>query len=484
LNLAGLEYNHINTQIDAQNARINITNIDIANQQKIIDNAQEVNAFLKNKYTNDELYSYLETTTRTAMYQTYTLAYDLAKKAELAFRYERRTTPAQNNVNFVTFGYFNQARDGLQASHQLYLALKSMDAAFQETRGYDFEITKSISLRLLNPFALLALRENATCTFEVPEVLFDMDFPGHFFRRIKTVSLTMPCVVGPYVGVNATLRLLQHRYRADPQATSSRDYVEDTSSGGLDRRFSTNIIPIDAVATSSGQNDSGAFELSLKDERYLPFEGAGVISTWQITLPPVSFRPFDYRSIMDVVLSIRYTACDGGAVLQKAASDSVVDWVGTVEDASSQVGLLALLDIRAEFAAEWAKLSGPLANATGDDVRTLVLRNLMNRLPSYVAGRDATKVHSTDVSLVTTLGISQAASLAINFKYTAAAGGGGSESDTAFDSGPLKIGSLNMFTVSGDKPIGDWALKVTLGNGFSVDSNSRMWLIVRYRLVK
>jgi len=30
-----------------------------------------------------------------------------------------------------------------------------------------------------------------------------------------------------------------------------------------------------AIVTSTAQNDSGMFELNLKDERYLPFEGAG-----------------------------------------------------------------------------------------------------------------------------------------------------------------------------------------------------------------
>lgn len=483
MNLAGLEFNHIITQIDAQETRIQITNLDIANQQKLIDNATEVDQFLRNKYTNDDLYNYLESTMRTYTYQTYLLAYDLAKKAELAFRFERRPTPVQNGVGFVSFGYFNSARDGLQASHQLYLALKNMDAAYQDSRGHDYEITKSISLRQLNPYALLTLRETGSCTFDVPEVLFDMDFPGHFFRRIKTVSLTMPCVVGPHVSVNATLRLLKHRYRADPLATSPQDYVEDTSSGGLDKRFRTAIIPIDAVAASSAQNDSGAFELSLKDERYVPFEGAGAVATWQLTLPPKDFRPFDYASIADVVLSLRYTSCEGGEALRKVAGDSIIEWIANVESQSKEVGLLALWDVRAEFAGEWTKLFGPGPAGSGDDIRTLVLRGLNGRLPSFVAGRDPTKVLARDVSLVTNLALSQAADLSIDFKYTPTGSG---DSETVFDSGPTKIGtSLSVFRISdaGDT-IGDWALKVKLGPGVQVNSDSRLWLITRYRLLK
>jgi hypothetical protein len=33
-----------------------------------------------------------------------------------------------------------------------------------------------------------------------------------------------------------------------------------------------------SIATSHAQNDSGMFELNFRDERYLPFEGAGAIS--------------------------------------------------------------------------------------------------------------------------------------------------------------------------------------------------------------
>jgi hypothetical protein len=486
MNLAGLEFEHINTQIDAQQTRIRMANLDIASQQRLIDNAVEVSDFLKNKYTNDELYAYLEGTTRTSMYQTYLLAYDLAKKAELAFRFERRPTAAQRGTDFVSFGYFNPARDGLQASQQLYVALKRMDAAYQEERGHDYELAKSVSLRQLNPFALLMLRETGSCTLDVPEVAFDMDFPGHYFRRLKTVSLTVPCVVGPHVGVNATLRLLKHRHRADALATSGRDYVEDTSSGTLDPRFRTAFVPIDAVATSSGQNDTGVFELSIKDERYLPFEGAGAISTWQITLPLSAFRPFDYGSIADVVLTMKYTACEGGARLRKAASESVVEWMSSVEDKSQDVGLLALWDVRAEFAAEWAKLSGPrdsTAPASTEDIRTLVLGGLFSRLPSFVAGRDPDKVRATDVTLATNLPIEDLADLAINFKHGAGVGSSGDE-NTPFDSGPLKSGSLRMFRISdADERIGEWALMVGM-KGIKVEAASRMWLVVRFKLPK
>jgi Tc toxin complex TcA C-terminal TcB-binding domain len=55
------------------------------------------------------------------------------------------------------------------------------------------------------------------------------------------------------------------------------------------------------------------FELSFRDERYLPFEGAGAISRWSLELfsdaqnPDFGkpLRQFDYGSISDAVLHVK-----------------------------------------------------------------------------------------------------------------------------------------------------------------------------------
>jgi hypothetical protein len=483
MNVAGYEYEHINTQIEAQKVRINLANLDIDFQQKMIDNSKEVDEFLKDKYTNDELYQYLESSTRQNMYQTYQLAYDLAKKAETAYRFERKAT---DQPNFISFGYFDPGRDGLQSGQQLYLALKRMEAAYQAERGYDFEISKTISLRQLNPYALLRLRETGSCQIDVPEVLFDMDFPGHYFRRLKTVSLSIPCVVGPYIGVNATLRLMSHKYRWNSISTGSgKDYIEKLE-GKLDDRFRTDYVPIDAIAVSNGQNDSGVFELSIKDERYLPFEGAGAVGSWSLQLP--SFAQFDYNSIADVVMTIRYTSCDGGMMLRKAAAENVAAFIATVEGYSEGQGLLTLFDLRAEFAGEWAKLAAAASTGpspSGDPpVQTLVLQDLNMRLPAFTSGRT---IHATDVAIITTLSSLQPSNLALDFAYKPPSGsnsGGGNE--VTFDSGPVKIGThLSMYKLSeADNAVGTWGLKVAVPADAKFDGSTRMWMIVRYKMMK
>jgi len=86
-NISGYEVKSIDRQILTQQIRINIAEQEISNQQKQIDNAQEVEEFLRNKYTNQELYIWMEGQVRTLYYQAYTLAYDLAKRAEKVYRF-------------------------------------------------------------------------------------------------------------------------------------------------------------------------------------------------------------------------------------------------------------------------------------------------------------------------------------------------------------------------------------------------------------
>jgi hypothetical protein len=104
---------------------------------------------------------------------------------------------------------------------------------------YDYEITKYVSLRQLDPLALLQLRSSGSCAFNLPKVLFDMDFPGQYMRRIRSAAVTLPCIIGPYTSINSTLRLKAHKIRFQPSNTSGSAYVEttDQSSANSDPRL-------------------------------------------------------------------------------------------------------------------------------------------------------------------------------------------------------------------------------------------------------
>ena len=49
----------------------------------------------------------------------------------------------------------------------------------------------------------------------------------------------------------------------------------------------------------------------MRDERWLPFEGQGAISTWTLVLDPRD-NNFDFSTVTDVILHLRYTARSAG----------------------------------------------------------------------------------------------------------------------------------------------------------------------------
>ena len=252
--------------------------------------------------------------------QCFQFAFDIARKAERALQHEL----GDPELSYLQFGYL-AGKEGLLAGEKLYLDIKRMEMAYHELNQREYELTKHVSLLQVDPLALLQLRATGRCTCALPEALFDMDGPGHYFRRIKTVAVSIPCVTGPYASVNCTLTLLKSSIRTTPVLGDGAYAREDAE----DDRFSDYFGSLQSIVTSSAQNDSGLFETNLRDERYLPFENSGAISEWQLRTAGQSRqgRPaqFDYDTISDVILHIRYTAREGGGLLRNGAMEHLKD---------------------------------------------------------------------------------------------------------------------------------------------------------------
>jgi hypothetical protein len=340
--IAGRDIEQATKQVAAAALRASITAQDLRNHDLQASNATELDEFMRTKFSSQELYTWVVQQTSDVHFRSYQLTYDVAKRAEQAYGHEL----GLDSTDFIRFGYWDSLRRGLTAGEQLLHDIKRMETSYLAENRRELEIVKHVSLRQLDGAALLRLRSGGTCEFELPEALFDLDFPGHYFRRIKSVGVSVPCVVGPYTGVNGTLTLLASSVRTKSVVVGSYDAAEN---------YATSRVPIQSVATSSGQNDSGLFELGLHDDRYLPFEGAGALSRWRLSLPG-DFRAFDYATITDIVLHLRYTARDGGELLATKARQTLADRLGALTRAqSTQVGLVQLIPLRLDFAREWQR---------------------------------------------------------------------------------------------------------------------------------
>ncbi|HVQ40077.1 MAG TPA: hypothetical protein VMS31_21235 [Pyrinomonadaceae bacterium] len=466
-NSAAGEITQIFKQIRGAEIRQAIAELELKNHQQQMKHALEVEHFLneegtqkKGKKTNKSLYTWMKREVKGLYGQSFQFAFDVAKKAERALQHELGN-PA---LGYLQFGYL-AGKEGLLAGEKLYLDIKRMEMAYHALNQREYELTKHVSLLQLNPLALLQLRTTGRCTVVLPESLFDMDGPGHYFRRIKTVAVSIPCVTGPYASVNCTLTLLKSSIRKT-QNLGDREYDRENAE---DDRFSDYFGSLQSIVTSSAQNDSGLFETNLRDERYLPFENSGVVSEWLLELPadPSKNDPaqFDYSTISDVILHFRYTAREGGGLLRKEA----VRNLGETIQAAKASGSVRLFSVRYEFPTEWAKFQGQTLGANPRFELALNLR--AEHFPFWSQGR------SEEVTRVELVARSNRKPVPATMDVFENQSDGAKKDSLAKDSalGNLLVGRLSKIPLP-EKPVGE--LKRELKLFFAEKTLDDLWIAV------
>jgi hypothetical protein len=455
-NLAAGEITQIFKQLRAAQIREAVAELELKNHRRQRKHAEEVERFLNEegtertgKKTNKALYAWMKREVKGLFGQCFQLAFDIARKAERALQHEL----GNPELSYLQFGYL-AGKAGLLAGEKLHLDIKRMEMAYHELNQREYELTKHVSLLQLDPLALLQLRTTGRCTVRLPATLFDMDGPGHYFRRIKTVALSIPCVTGPYVSVNCKLTLLRSSIRRSPLIGDGY-----SRTGPDDDRFQDYFGSIQSIVTSSGQNDSGVFDPNLRDERYLPFENSGVESEWRLELPanPAAGDPqqFDYGTISDVVLHVRYTARDGGTSLRTAALGHLEQAIGQAEAAGS----VRLFSVRHEFPNEWARFKGvELGDSAATAELTLGLRQ--EHYPFWSADR-LQEVRRADLYAHT-----EKTSLAVSD------GDGNEDILTSSPFGKLRGGELEK--VRPQAPVGRFSLRL------NDNSMKDLWLVVAW----
>ena len=345
--LADNDVKALTQQQSAAQIRVNITTNALALHQQSLGQMQDFLERMVGKFTSLGLYTWLSATLQTLYRGAYQNALALANLAQHAFQFERDDVAPPV---VVASSYWTSSYSGLLAGERLLIDLQTLERRFIETNYRTLEVDQAFALSQIDAGALIDLRETGECAFTVNEVFFDLFYPGHYKRRIKAVRLTIPCITGPYVNVSASLDLVGSQIRTTPSAAL------------------VDVAPTRSVsiATSTAQNDAGVFELSFRDERYMPFEGLGAVgSQWHLTLPK-SFRQFDYQSINDAILSISYTAEQDGVLRQqvegqnKSMESTIVTYFSDPNTPARR-----LFSLRQDFSSAFARLLRSPAGAPG-----------------------------------------------------------------------------------------------------------------------
>ncbi len=448
-NLAEKEVEQTEKQIAAAEIRLAIAETELDNHDLQIKNAKAVDSFMRDKFTDRDLYNWMVGQIAGIYFKSYQLTYDLAKRAERAYRHEL----GLSSSSFIQFGYWDSLKKGLLAGERLAYDLKRMEAAYLDKNKREYEITKHVSLALLHPEALVQLREKGTCYVNLPEEIFDLDFPGHYMRRIKTVNLSIPCVTGPYASVNCTLTLLNNRTRKSTATDGQLAWTGDTD----DERFTYNVGGVQSIVTSRAQEDSGLFEFNLRDERYLPFEGAGAVSNWKIELP-TTYKQFDYNTIADVILHVRYTARQGGSSFKQAVESEITNSLNEMLLDQSKKGLFRMFSLKQEFSDQLHQFLNPTQGQSGK----VSLNLAQSRFPYLFHDMD---IEITTIYVYAKLKEGTGSSAAISVKLTPP----GEANATTLDLESASVlGGLPNDSMTGSFTVGKYTLEEISG----IDSNT------------
>jgi hypothetical protein len=312
---AQIQIDQTKAQLAGAQLALQMAELDQRNHQLQMDNLQQQIDLLTNRFTNKGLYDWMVSQLSGTYFQSYRLAYAMAKRAEACYRYEL----GLRDSSFISFGYWDSLKKGLLSGEALNHDLRRMQASYLDLNVRRFEISRVISLSAVAPDKLFALLETGSCDFDLPEALFDGDYPGHYQRRITRVSVT---VVYPSPGKNdnvkCTLTLVKNSVRLNNDLNPQYPRV----TAAADPRFTDAFGAVQSIVTGNAQDDPGLFitaiASNIADQRYLPFEGAGCISSWHLELPGQT-NDIDLTTVGDVLIHLYYTALDGGSQFKQAA---------------------------------------------------------------------------------------------------------------------------------------------------------------------
>jgi hypothetical protein len=307
---AKLEAEQIKAQLAVYEEQHKATQLQLRQAQTALNQAKATHDFLlsNNRFSRSQTYDWLNSKFAGFYHTAFTTAQSLCQAAEACWQYEM----GNFTQTFVHPGAWNATYRGLGAGEELKMSLQQMYGQYVQHNRRDLEIRKTVSLKDLSgkdpgstinkPWAQIkqSLVGTGMCEFELTQPMFDDDYAGqnHYLRRIKTISVTLPAVLGPYQDIRAVLKQTYSKVEMAPTVGSS---------------VKENLRSSQQIALSSSLEDNGMFQLNFQDERYLPFEYTGAISRWILTFP--DGQDDILQRLPDIILHVCYTArCEGGSL--------------------------------------------------------------------------------------------------------------------------------------------------------------------------
>ena len=270
-------------EVEKQEVVNEIKTQQVEKRHKSIENeilrSEQVYEVLSEKFTNNDLYVWLEKELGKVFRQYVNLLIDVAKMAERAYHFEIDGT-TDTVSEFIGNNYWDSFYKGLLAPERILLDLRRMEKAYLEKDVKEMEIARAIRLSEFNKpdgsGALKKLQDEGTCQILLDNQFWTNEFANHSFRRIRNVSVFVETVTSVQK-VNVELTLLESKLAniTDRNPETYASSITNTNPNFIDSRISA-------------------------EKKHL-FEGRGADSIWSLSVTGASGN-----QITDVIIYLNY----------------------------------------------------------------------------------------------------------------------------------------------------------------------------------
>ncbi|WP_158541421.1 MULTISPECIES: neuraminidase-like domain-containing protein [unclassified Pseudomonas] len=314
----------LSQQIEQVDIELNAATISLEEAKQERANLDEAYVAMTTGFTIIPIYNWLVARQELIYGKAYDAVLSLCLGLEAAWRYE--IGDYKRNA-FIKTSAWSDTYKGMLAGESLLVDLQEMENAYLSANERRLTIKKSFSLtKLLTSKGLTSglngLATNKPLLFEFKASDFDKNYPGHYLRQLKHVSVSFILKEGSKAEeMSAILTQIGNSTLIEPHAKGAEYYYGEGKEPPAS--IKRNLRAQQQIALSSLVSEDGlgfapgewVYELMFHDGRYLPFEGTGAISQWQLEIPDIECAESLKSAVSDIQINLVYTALDGGSEL-------------------------------------------------------------------------------------------------------------------------------------------------------------------------
>lgn len=324
----------LDAQIKAQEAAVSAAEKSVNYTESIQNQAKALYYyFSQTRQVNESLYEKMVNIIGLLHDQLCSLVRTFCALTEASWRYE---TDDYKRQTFIPADLWSGDNLGVLVGVKLQKALLEMEMAYTQQNTRRLNITKTISLKSLVSHHLVkideaplttwdevkaALKGGKKLSFDFTHQFFDTDFPGHYARKIHSLSVTFPTLLPPYQNMRVLLEQTSNTLLVSPDIDAVKSLY--TPTGQINSESIIRNLRINQkIILSRGNDDSGEFpDDGFTGGQYHSFEHTGVVSHWRLSVPRPQNCPELLDNLNDIIIKLNYTAKSGNEIFETAVNE-------------------------------------------------------------------------------------------------------------------------------------------------------------------